>query len=408
MAEQTAIQETAQALFCAMADFIGSAKSDVVFDLKKYPTYPIFKDNWDSTYKSASIDTVYKTKVDAPTVRLGEIEGLFQKDLDWYRSSVQIAKKLIHEIDKISNKFVRIKSPNWSDLFYARGDKDVMDNIGALFKIANDTQKKLRMLKDSRAQLPFGNINKWCPADIYFSSPTAKQEIRQMLQARRNTSMEFSDLNKFIDKLITSGELLPLSLKKQPKDVTIKLVNFQPSHEEKELSKYKFVRTNEWKPYTRTSPQTRDFQIFFDPTNPGRHIKMRHDASGAILKVEVQVLNVKSREGSIGSPDIFAELMMLSDPKSQGHRAFLKAYFDGNAIFKKYANEKSLVQLKTRDRKAFDDARGALSALHVTNAFVPVLQDWFRDTKRADRFVRLLFAYVTSRSSTSSKFVIAK
>ena len=39
MADQTSTQEAAQALFCAMADYVGVSKIEDVFDNKKYPIY---------------------------------------------------------------------------------------------------------------------------------------------------------------------------------------------------------------------------------------------------------------------------------------------------------------------------------------------------------------------------------
>ena len=41
--KDTKFFESAQALFCAMADFLGSIKSKNVLNYKKYPTYEDFK-----------------------------------------------------------------------------------------------------------------------------------------------------------------------------------------------------------------------------------------------------------------------------------------------------------------------------------------------------------------------------
>ena len=43
MADKTAIFESTQALFCAIADYVGKGKIDSVFDLKKFKTYREFK-----------------------------------------------------------------------------------------------------------------------------------------------------------------------------------------------------------------------------------------------------------------------------------------------------------------------------------------------------------------------------
>ena len=43
MADSPKAAEAAQALFCAMADYIGSSAIDKKFSLKTYPTYAAFK-----------------------------------------------------------------------------------------------------------------------------------------------------------------------------------------------------------------------------------------------------------------------------------------------------------------------------------------------------------------------------
>ena len=53
--------------------------------------------------------------------------------------------------------------------------------------------------------------------------------------------LTFTTLNGFIGELIESGELLPLSLKKQTNEVIIKKVNFDRTSELKEISKIKFL-----------------------------------------------------------------------------------------------------------------------------------------------------------------------
>ena len=43
MSDATSITESAQALFCAMADFIGAPKVDKIFNTDLYPDYESFK-----------------------------------------------------------------------------------------------------------------------------------------------------------------------------------------------------------------------------------------------------------------------------------------------------------------------------------------------------------------------------
>ena len=181
--KNTAPAESAQALFCALADYLGASAVDEVFDLKKYPTYLDFKKYWDENYPQAKIQTTFKTHVDADVTLVSVEQLLSGKDVtsvrekdDWYKSSLLIAKKLIKDINKISKEFSSIKQPSWSSIFYVRGDKNVMENIAELYKRANDIQKKL--ISEGANGIAFSNINKWSPADIYFASPKAKKEIK--------------------------------------------------------------------------------------------------------------------------------------------------------------------------------------------------------------------------------------
>ncbi len=67
-------------------------------------------------------------------------------------------------------------------------------------------------------------------------------------------------------------------------------------------------------------------------------------------------------------------------------------------------------------RTHYDNMRGELSSLLVTNKVNKILQDWFNNNSKVsgdepnkvDMFIRILYRYVTSRSETSAKFVIAK
>ena len=47
-------------------------------------------------------------------------------------------------------------------------------------------------------------------------------------------------------------------------------------------------------------------------------------------------------------------------------------------------------------------------SVEVTNKIMPLLVKWLKDKKKSDKFVKLAFQYVTSRSNDSSPFVIAK
>ena len=53
MADSPKAAEAAQALFCAMADYLGQEKirqPKSLFDTKEYKTYPEFKTSWNQQY----------------------------------------------------------------------------------------------------------------------------------------------------------------------------------------------------------------------------------------------------------------------------------------------------------------------------------------------------------------------
>ena len=186
MAGQTAVQESAQALFCAVADFLGEAETKKAFDLKKYPTYKDFYTKYQTPSKirkdiNIILSEAFKKYVDSPGVKLKDIEALFKKDENWYKSSVNIAKALLSQVDTIDKDFQRIQKVSWSDILYVRGDKDVMGNISKLFKKANLALEKMPPPQRGGA-LVFGDLNKWCPADIYFASDSARAKISDKTQ----------------------------------------------------------------------------------------------------------------------------------------------------------------------------------------------------------------------------------
>lgn len=413
MADKTTLQESTQALFCSLADYSGLTNVRKIFDINKYPTYGMFKNFWlssENPVKGLTITEAFKSRVDAPQITgIKQIEDFLIKNNDWYISSVLIAKKLVEDIDEISRDFQSIKRPKWSDIFYVRGDDVVMKNIAELFKIANDTQKKINAVKGSDRAVIFGDINKWSPADIYLASSDVKTKIQKTLvEAKKTKSFSFNSLNALVSESIEEGGLLPLSLKKTTKEVKIVKVNFNRTSESKELKKYFYNGVSPWKKYSIKSPQTRDLKIYFT-ADKRDHLKIRHDASSASFKAEFQLANSEARGGSIGSVSIFVDIISMVD--ASFGKKFEKFYEDGN---KKYKSEVAKLGEKPKtekQKKAYDAARGELSAIYVTNNIIPPLIEWLnRPTakNKSDEFVRLLFQYITSRTIKSSKFVIAK
>jgi hypothetical protein len=400
MADQTSTQEAAQALFCAMADYVGISKIENVFNNKKYPIYTLFKEDWNKNNKNISIQNIFQNHVTAPGVTLSNIESLFKADSGWYQSSVSIAKKLIQDIDTISRQFNKIKTPNWSDILYVRGDSDIMKNIENIFKIANKTQQKI-------GGVVLGDVNKWSPADIYFASNDAKKTIKNLLDEGIKNPITFKRMNSVLNKLITDGELLPVSLKKQPGEVHIVKVNFDRKKELQEIEKYGYNGTSQWKLYSENSPQTRDLKIYFEKNSQKSYIKTRHDASSNVLKTEVEISGALARGGSIGSVGILTKLISVVDPAFS--QKFLNAYNDGQIEFTKRMKDKDMILLKSKDKKIFDQIRGKYSGLLITNKVFPMYIQWLNSNKkRSDAYVQMIYQYITSRTPVSGNFIIAK
>lgn len=418
--DSTAKAESAQALFCAMADFIGASKVSKVFDLELYPDYDSFKKYWNESYPQAKIDIAFRKHVDSGDTNLSIIEKFLSDNKDWYESSVKIATKLITDLSKISAKFSSIKKPNWSDVFYVRGDKDVMDNIQKLFDECALAQKGVnKLLKESHqpVKLIFGDINKWSPADIYFASPKAKLEIEKLVKNKEG--LVFATLNIFVAKQIASGNLLPLSLKKQTKEVTIHPVNFSRPEEIKKIEKMKSYGLSDWKKRTSANPrQARDLQLYYSQ-DKSKYIQMLHvtESSGG-WKANNMDKNTEARHGSLGSAGIFTDALSIVD--SAFAKKWYAKYKVENDKFKN--NLKKLLkeefnnkkpekpkkgQLKSSERALFENKRTEYS-VEVTNNVMPLLITWMKKGDNADKFLRVVYEYTASRSDESGPFVIAK
>ena len=414
MADKTAIFESAQALFCAMADFIGTTRLKKELDLKKYPTYKDFK----SVKKNKDIiDKAFKhTRLIG--VSLKQIETLLE-DKTWYDSSVLIAVKLLDDIKKINSKFGKLQGAGWQDFFYVRGatgGKTTMNNIDILFKYANKNDKK------------FGDINKWSPADIYFVSQDAKKEVQEQAQeANKNKTYTFLQLNHLCNGLIASGELLPLSLKKvENREPHIVKYNFDRSQEEKNLSEMVYLET-------KKSKTGRDIQIVFH--NKKSQLKMRHDAhdnkfaASKTIKTEILVQGIGGRLGSIGSMDILLSVIedaglksgdkFAKELKAKFDRAYI-AYKEGidnlNVEYGVKSNDKHSV-IPREEYEKYKEDRTVISKEELMDKILPVIEDYFKTNKKpktknsfsdSTMMVQSFIKYASSRSPMSGKFVIAK
>jgi hypothetical protein len=419
MAKQADIQETAQALFCALADYHGAPNIDKVFNDAVYPSYLDFKLFWNKKYPQAAIEKTFNKKLLAGKASLTEVEDLLygvkekskSKKTEWYRSSLNISAQLIKDITTISKNFSYLKTGNWSDIFYAQGDKEVMDNIAILYKKANDYQKLLIKNKNKhkdpdadsvKIPRPFENINKWSTADIYFANDAAKQQINEMVSEKK---LDYTKLNAFVSKLISSGDMLPLSLKKQPREVTIKKVNFNRPQEQKDIDKLNYGGVGDWKKWDGKSDinnYTRTLVIYMS-LDKKLQLQMRHDPSSEGYKGVIQILGAGAFEGSLSAGPI-ADILCTID-QSFGNKWY-KEYQDANRVFKDY--KVSIEDLNNRDRKQYEERREEASA-KVTNAVNPLLINWLnKNENNADAFIRSVYTYTTARSTNSSKYVIAK
>ena len=397
MADKTALAESSQALFCAVADFLGENKSDKMLDIKKYLTYTDFK-----RAVGEGIVSKAEKRIRTPGVSLTDIEIFLGKNNDWYKSSVLIALKLVKDITGVDADF-KLKQEGFQNLFYFRGDQEVMGNIEALFKIANKSPIT------EKNQVKFGNVNKWSPADIYLATDIARGQITKALQNAKPKTYSFVDLNILTSNLIDSGDLLPLSLKKTTKDVQLQKVNFDKKDEIKALEKISLSpkKVTNWQPYKKvpfgTKGETRDMRAFL---NNGGEIKFRHDPSAKRFVAEFIGGGAEARGGSIGSIKLFCELMSFVDKETS--KQILKEYQEGEKQY--FIDLKLIENLRAKDKKLFDHERGAISAMNIINRIMPILKNWFTktDKKRVDDFIRIIFQYITSRTPLSGKFVIAK
>mgnify|MGYP001292851702 FL=1 len=227
MADSPKEGEAAQALFCAIVDLKGTPFPPI-------PNYIVFKQNY-----RREINTV-RRKVVTPGVSESGIEQLLLRDNDWFLSSINIANKIFTETKRLAAKTHQKIKPPGLDLFYVRGDKNVMDSIQALFKYTTDRVRDANKTQGKNT-LEFANINKWSPADIYLASKDAQRNLKRLAARQKvnikignfriNTIDNFQDysvLNLLIKHMIDKGDLLPLSLKKSPngKNTIVKTINY--------------------------------------------------------------------------------------------------------------------------------------------------------------------------------------
>ena len=358
MASPTAIAESAQALFCAIADYLGTAKSKIILDPEKYPTYCEFCEWWSNNEKKPIAD-IYTERVDTGSggekVSLELIEKLFNEGRrwgkaenkggtgdtpillkdgvgtpghGWYLSSMHIGRELLKELGAASGLAgFKNQAVGWQKIFYQRGDEPVMANIEKLFKLANNSQKAINACAPECGEkgFTFGNVNKWSPADIYFASKKAKDAIKTALDtAEGGEYLNFLTLNTLISTLIKSGDLLPLSLKKSPTGtVVFEYMNFDRDEELKKRNKLKYLGPSALRPpsWNKFTPATvTGFQKAPDPNRPEyRKLVVTKSTSpirDVLLKIDAnRVLKFRHDAAGGGSGRFLAEIVAASGSK---------------------------------------------------------------------------------------------
>ncbi len=404
MADKTSLFESSQAWFSSYADVLGVQKSEKQLDTEKYPTwdsfYSVFKKPFDAAYDRLDVG------IKGAVITKKQMADFLKENNDWYISSVLIAVQLMEEIQTISR--YGIKPPGYQNLFYFRGDEGVMGKLEKIFKIAN----KSPIYVASGAGQPFGDVNKWSPADIYLASKKAFNTIQEEYKIAEDNkgTYTFISLNKMMNTLIKDAEILPLSLKKTEKSAKLVKVNFDRESEAKELEKISFLKTSDWKPYVRKpvgeKTAARDIRVFIQNMD---EIKFRHDPSAKRFVVEY-IPKVGSARGGSMLLSIFINLMNQIDSKTAQN--IKKAYDEGEKLYKAEVTP-FLKQKGILSKKDFDRERGAISATNIVNRVMPILFKWFnrkdpKSKKQINEFTRSIFAYMTSRSPNSGRFVIAK
>lgn len=433
MADTTTLAESAQALFCALAEYVNIKKTSQLsnlFDKETNKDFLLFDRKWSEVFKSNqdSIESIYERFTRAgdksKVLPYSDVKDFLVIKKDWYTSSLIIAEKFVNDIGSVPGLQAFSSKPSVSDIWFYRGDKEVMENISDLFSIANKNEGNY-----------FGDLNKWSPADIYFAEKSAREEIKKNLayygQSKNKGQYGFDILNNMISSLIKNGELLPISLKKTTSSVIIKPVNFDRREEEMEILTYRYRGLRQdWKKSTKSNPQTRDLQISFT-SNPKEYIQIRHDASNGEKSDGFKCEHLgggEAKGGGVSSIRVFTQLFGKID-KSAATK-FEQLWRQGSTSYKQEMKpkraklEKDLIKSKNAEAKkliknSYDEDRGIQSALYVTNDAFTFLIAWLEKNSKskgnsdfivspADRFIQELYSYITSRTERSSKFVIMK
>ena len=435
MADVTTLAESAQAIFCSLADVLGSAESNKRLDLKKFKTFQEFQAF--SQNKKDLQKAIDGVDVDANIKEI--FEFLDNTKNGWYASSVTIAKTLVQDLKNIDKDYNIAKKKR--DYFYLRGKVGVMKDIGELWSIATKSEPTKIAEKKISDFIGFKDINKWNPADIYLANKVGENAISQELQEAKKDvkTYSFDYLNEKIKNLMDKGALLPLSLKKTRTSAKLVKVNFVPASQDEVLKTVKFTGTTDWRPYVplgktpelsfdalragKGKTVTRDIKIMLTAEGKQGEIKVRHDPSGdsprGRLVIEVIMKGDPAKGGSIASEKAFHDLWKVIDPAEA--KKFLDAYEKGVKEFARLKTGymkikedlRSVKNTNRGDKNKYDHYLAIASATNIINGIMPIVKKWFNDNNKGEKgktnkLVRLMFQIASSRSPLSSRFVIAK
>jgi hypothetical protein len=401
MADNTSLQESAQALFCALADYIGEIETKRAFDTNRYPTFAEFRSGYTSAIGKKDVDTLLKEvhKKSDIDVSLNEIQKFLANNDDWWVSTINIAKEIIKEVNRIQQKFRKIKGVNWTNILYKRGDQNIMGTIDTLFKIA----KKEFDSAPRKNVKNFAKRDKWNPADIYFATEEASKDLKKF--AARGKDIPYEELNIKISDLIESGDLLPISLKKTKENVTVEPVNWDMSQQEKEIKKYGFHGIEE------TGINYLRIRIK-KGSEKGSTMQMRHVVQYKItadqLRMAIEIGSAFG--GGIGGKSI-GEVISTID------QAFGEKFERTRATsMQKFKTERATLERKLskvygvskfRDTDEYKDGLNRISQKHVTGVLFPLLTKYLKQSDKADAVMRAIAVYAKSMHPLASKHVLA-
>jgi len=408
MADATAKFETAQALFCAIVDYVGLANiPDPLSSKGKNITYSIGKTKYKGidTYEcflnwysvkfrgKLTIAQIFNKGVKADAT-FKEVDEFLRKDMEWYLSSTRIAIKLLTEINTITRlsgwKKRNVGKAGWQSVMYRRGDQAVMGTIDLLWREANKGQLAFNATGPKTKGQVFGDINKWNPADIYWSTKVAVDALAKELKSARKPSSgvyKFDNLNKITRKLIASGDLLPLSLKKNARgEISIVLVNWNRKQEMNSVATYSAGALDP-PVFTKYTPQKliavgpgkagerkltiqgaegrRDFSLHIlvnGQAKKGMRLKCRHDAAGSgPSKWLVQIFEAGKNESAgslVGRKGLVLQMNLAGDTNADS--AWGKIFAGAETKFKETVGNKlsSAGATNTTPGMIVEDGRG--------------------------------------------------